>query len=185
VYLVDETTDTIPDSSVGGFGYDGVMSSFVKTYDGNIGLLWIAGSYKIKFAVIKSFTPAVTKTSSTLYDGVKKAVKSSGGYPSFDVTRLALNLGDPDSDTGWYKKNYTSSSIEMAIVTSGSQRLVSSLGYYVGLDGLGFTMDTVEPDDKITDGVGKKWQIATVKPQMVGDVLHFYACDLKELSVYG
>jgi len=105
---------------------------------------------------------------------------------SFDVTRSALTLGTTrDSVTGWYPKTYTDTTTHMVIIQKESQKLASDLGYWVSLDALGFTVDGAEVYDLVTDSFGRTWIVEVVKPIIVGDIVQFFVCDLKELSVYG
>jgi len=106
------------------------------------------------------------------------------GNPSFDVTHSALLLGDRDTTTGWYSKNYSESTIQMIIIQKESQSMALKMGYYVNLDALGLTIDTVKVYDLITDIFNRTWEVESVKPIIVGDTVKYFKCDLKEMPLY-
>lgn len=112
----------------------------------------------------------------------RRAFKS---HPSFAVTLSSLSFGTRDAVTGWYAKTYTDSTVNMIIVQKETQNAPLPVGYWVRLDALGLTVNTVNPYDLIKDALGRTWEVETVKPIVVGEVINYFVCDLKELPLYG
>ena len=184
---VDERTEGIPVFAQGFYNnWDGCVNSFVKLFNGRFGLLYITGeepAYSIKFA-LESFGVEYSGLDSQFFNNVKDAVKKGFGVTTFNVTLSTLSLGAPDSVTGWYEPIYTDSTIEMIIQTQASNSIGTVTGYFVHLDGVGYTTAQVSLGSKITDAMLRVWRIESVKPQIVGDKLKFYVCDLKELTLH-
>lgn len=127
-----------------------------------------------------------SKTDDLQFKNLAAAFRRSRGAPSLSVTRHALYLGTTrDSVTGWFPKDYYESAIDAVIIPKSSQGLELSGGYYVSLDALGFTQAVSRAGDLWADGSGRHWEVKTVVPNTLGDVLYFYVCDLKELPLYG
>jgi hypothetical protein len=158
------------------------LTCFVNRQEWKTGLVYVAkaGSpYDVKFACLSSINDSEFRK-------VKDAFRRAFRGASFEVTRSALLLGNTrDSVTGWYPKSYAESTAEMIVIQKESQKLALDLGYWVSLDALGLTVDGAEVYDLVTDSFGRVWIVETVKPIIVGDSIHYFVCDLKELSVYG
>lgn len=121
-YLVDETTDTFENAYV--FGYDGLLNPFVKLVGGKFGMLWVtkaSSPYTIKFG-LQNFSYECEYTDTRIFDAVKANLKKAGKHSSFNVTRLALTLGDRDATTGQYAQDYAISTIQMVLLDKDNQR---------------------------------------------------------------
>lgn len=102
---------------------------------------------------------------------------------SLDVTRRRLQLGSRDSTTGWYAKNYSTSTIEMIIVERGSRPSLLPSGTYVRTDALGLTADVVEEGDEIKTSSNKYYEVKTVREiyTLGGDSFAYREVDLVHL----
>lgn len=192
IYLVDETTDTIPNTDDA--GYDGMINPFPKMYEDKLGFIWITktnGStpYKIKFGFeeykeyFRVYKKTYSKTETSDFERILKRFKQTKGVPSFDVTLKTLMLGDRDSVTGWYAKEYEDSTIEMFVVPKGSFQSFFGIGFHATLDALGFTKEAVNIYDRIVDAANRYWEIKDVVPIVIGDTLKCWKCDLKEIFI--
>lgn len=106
-----------------------------------------------------------------------------GSDLSADVTRRKLVLGSRDSTTGWYNKSYTEETIEMVILSRGSQCLALVPGVYVREDKVGLTADPVVAGDQIKSE-SVYYEVKTVKMHYFLDSFMFYECQLAELPLY-
>jgi len=179
----DETTETLTRSDK--------ISGFYSAFGNRIGVLYetkAAVPYNVKFdfLTLRGFTfasyPVEGSDFTVLMDVFKRGFK---GTPNFEVTHSTLLLGDRDTTTGWYIKNYSESTIQMIIIQKESQSMALKMGYYVNLDALGLTIIPVKVYDLITDSFNRTWEVESVKPITVGDMVKYFKCDLKEMPLYG
>jgi hypothetical protein len=101
------------------------------------------------------------------------------------LTWQLFSLGDQDDVTGWYEKEYHEQTIRMVLVQREAQAQALQMGYWVSLDALGLTCEHVGVYDLLVDKLGRTWEVKTVKPQILGNIIKFYVCDLKELPLEG
>jgi hypothetical protein len=180
VALDATTLDTNNYPSVG-------RDSSAPTHSGNlsnyINSAWFESVYDGCFYLYGCEYP---NTDDMLFSTLLRRLGITRGSPSLSVTRHALYLGATrDTVTGWYPKSYYESAVDAAIIPKSSQGLALSAGYYVSLDGLGFTQGVCHAGDLWADGSGRHWEVKTAVPNTVGDTLYFYQCDLKELPLNG
>jgi hypothetical protein len=102
---------------------------------------------------------------------------------SSEVTLRTLQLVSADSVTGWYTKNYSESTIDMIIVSKGTQQLLIGTGTYVRLDRLGFCIDPVYEGDQIEDSVGGHYEVEAVREHWLLDSLVYREVDLTLLPL--
>lgn len=106
------------------------------------------------------------------------------GALSFDVSRRKLVLGEPDSLTGWYKKSYTESTIEMILFDRATTSIPLPLGAYIRLDALGITADPVEIGDEIKTGDGRVYEVEAIREVWAADSFVRRDCDLTLLPLH-
>lgn len=172
----DESTDDIQTGVL--------LCGFYKACSGYTGLMYLtklASPWNVKFA----FLPAYRGDNSELQAVMNVFRRAVRGNPNFEVTWSALFLGNRDAVTGWYQKSYEETAIDMVIVQKEYQGVALSLGYYVSLDALGFTIEPVEACDLITDAFSRTWEVKAAKPIVVGNIVKYFVCDLKELPFSG
>lgn len=121
---------------------------------------------------------------SELFTNVKNTIKRVEGATALNVTRRALTFGSRDSWCGWRAVTWTTSAIEMVILTRGTSYAYLMPGFYPRLDAVAFTGTAVVAGDQILDAASDYWSIQTVQPVKVGSTVVCYACDLTYLSVY-
>lgn len=100
---------------------------------------------------------------------------------SFDVTLYTLQLGSRDSTTGWYQKNYSTSTITMPIVSRAAAHTPLPPGVHVRLDAVGLTQDPVYEGDEIKNAADQFYQVETIQPHYFGDSFWFRECQLTML----
>jgi hypothetical protein len=97
---------------------------------------------------------------------------------SFDVTLYTLQLGSRDTTTGWYAKNYASSTITMLTQDKAATQNALPPGVYVRNDKAGLTQDPVAEGDQVKLSNGDYFEIETVREHWRGDSFDFYECQL-------
>lgn len=116
-----------------------------------------------------------------MYDTVAAKLVAAGAT-SFNVTHYVLSLGNADTDTGHYAKNFDAgSTITMIIVGKAQQQILSGTGQLVRLDALGFTQTAVSVGDKIKltiSAVDYYYIVESALPHPAGNLIVTYTVNL-------
>jgi len=97
------------------------------------------------------------------------------------VTLKTLTLGDLDTGTGWYQKEYVDSQIEAAIIPKSAQQVLNGTGLFVRFDALGVSVDPVRNDDMIGNSAGDGFVVANRQAMWYFDTFMYYFYDLQNL----
>ena len=98
---------------------------------------------------------------------------------SLNVTHYTLSLGAEDADTGWPAATLSAgTTITMAIVSRGSQQLLTGMGVHVKADVVGLTGTAVAEGDEIKDDSSRYYVVLTNVPHVVGDQTVFYEAQM-------
>ena len=117
-------------------------------------------------------------------DDWEKLLQRFSTFACFNITRRALSLGDPDSTTGWYAKNYTEKTIDMIIIPRGATQALISAGLWAHEDAVGLTADPIKIGDQVKTKEEVYYEVVSVRKVFFGDSFSHYICDLKELPLY-
>lgn len=119
----------------------------------------------------------------TDWDRILKAFKN---YWTLDVTRRELSLGDRDTTTGWYARDYTDHDIEGLLFDKSATPQLLSVGSYVRYDLTLFTADVVVEGDQIfTEFDSKYYEVKTATEKSTGDSFEYRDCQLSYLPLEG
>lgn len=118
------------------------------------------------------------------FETLVNAFESSGFIASLEVTRRKLVLGSEDSTTGWFKKTYVNSTIDILMPSESAVSRLLSVGTYVDLTKTGFTQDVVEGGDQIETQAHVFYEVKTVIEKFVGDSFSHRVCTLKHIPLY-
>lgn len=113
-----------------------------------------------------------------LFTLLKKNWTKHGIIPT--VTLNALNLGAQESETGWYAKSYTPSSINMFVISKQLQFKVLKYGLFIEHDAIGFTKDTVHEGDLITDQASNIYLVLAVRDRNILSQYMYSQIELKK-----
>lgn len=101
-----------------------------------------------------------------------------------EVTRRKLQLSATrDSITGWYTKEWVTSTIEMLIMPRTSSFVSAVFGTYARTDFIGFTQDGVEIGDEIQQGE-YYYEVKDHRPQRIADSFSHREVDLTVLPLH-
>ena len=118
------------------------------------------------------------------YETLESALESSGFAASLEVTRRKLTLGSQDSTTGWFKKDYENSTIDMIMPGESAVSRLLGPGTFVDLTKTGFTQDVVAEGDQIETKAHVFYEVKTVIEEPVGDSFSHRICALKRIPLY-
>lgn len=99
----------------------------------------------------------------SLFSGLKTMLRQQLGIMDFSVTRLSYSLGTRDTWTGWRKKQWTQSIIDMVLLSKDPRRLNSIAGIYPIRDMAGITEESMRAGDIIKEKDGTPYRVETVK----------------------
>jgi hypothetical protein len=116
------------------------------------------------------------------WDKIILQIKNLAGT-SLNVTRKHLTLGDRDTTTGWYTKEYDNLTIEMYTTTKGSNPSLLPPGTYVKTEALGLTADPVVEGDEIVVN-NMCYEVKTVRFRYIAGSFYFRECDLTLLPLH-
>jgi len=111
----------------------------------------------------------------------------AAGVPSQDVTRRRLTLSSVDSATGWFDKDFSTSTIEMVLIPRASSHLATAVGSYVRTDFLGLCIAGIEEGDEILhtrDGEAIYYEVKAVREIPHGNTLSHREADLTLLPMW-
>jgi len=166
---------------------DGTSWSDAGTWDAmfeEYGFLYLSVSDTSAFADSLSIDTYNQRHDIQLWRGVASSFEKSHGSPSAMVTWYELSLGASNSTTGWFNTTYRTDTVEMLIVPRGQSLAHLGLGYHSVSDATGYTQDPrVQVGDKVATLL-KTYRILHIDPWSIGDVVYYYACDLKEIVSY-
>ena len=103
---------------------------------------------------------------------------------SADVTRRALTLGAADTETGWYAKTFTETTIQMIIRPRGSSFTAAGVGYNARYNITGFTADGVLVGDEIVDSNSVYYSIDTVEEEWWLDSFSHYIVSMNRMPLH-
>lgn len=121
-----------------------------------------------------------------LLTSIIQAFTSLYGATTFDVTWRDLSLGDRDSETGWRKKTFSESSIQMVIIPKGATDMMVVAGVYVRYNALGLTASVVSVGDEVKNADNVYYEVKTMSRWKIGSTgkVDHYQCDLVELPLH-
>ena len=112
-----------------------------------------------------------------LYNQLLAKVTSLGA--SVNVTYYTLSLGAQDATTGIPAKTYSvGTSIEMLIFGKAAQQMLTGTGIYIKTDSIAFSKVSVSEGDRILDQNSNYYEVTSVLPQSIGDIIVFYQVNL-------
>lgn len=115
---------------------------------------------------------------------VVNGFENTHGDPSPMVTWYDLSLGSPNATTGWFDALYRTDTVEMLIIPRGHSLAHLGLGFHSVSDATGYTLDPrVKKGDKVATDI-QTFRILHVEPWAIGDLVHYYTCDLKEVESF-
>lgn len=106
------------------------------------------------------------------------------GITTCDVTLRTLSLGDRDDETGWRAKSFSTSTIEMIVISRGANSLHLVPGLYAQTDAIGRTRSSLSVGDEIKTAANVYYEVKAIRDNYVGDLLFHRDCDLTELPLH-
>lgn len=115
-----------------------------------------------------------------LFKLLKKNWQQRGSSANVTLSTLTIGPGQ-DSMTGWWDRNYATSTITMFIIPKAANQTVLRTGLLVLHEAVGITKDTVREGDKITDAAGNVYLVAAVRDHTILDEFMFNEVQLQLL----
>ena len=103
---------------------------------------------------------------------------------SANVTLRTLVLGNQDTQTGWYGKTFTTSTIPMLIFAKGTFNAKLGIGGFSRYDFTGYTDAVLLKGDQSLDADGYYYDVRDVQPVMIGDTLVYNTVGLVMINPF-